>query len=251
MHHSLIKRFLILYLFCVVPVFAQSNTGELRLSVKDPSGLAVRSSVELISEANQFRQSYETDDTGNLFAKRLAFGIYLVKIEQPGFAPFAASVEVRSAIPKEFTARLSIAGSNSSVVVTGEETLVDPHRTGTINRIGSDVIDNQPVEMVDITDNDNRVVTVYFQLSTKLPVRQVTGRRDPKTKELNEEVTVYTKYRDVGGGVMWPFSIQRERNGEKLFEIFSESVKINQNLTDNMFTLPSNMKIIGGPKKKK
>src|SRR5882724_3175129 len=143
MHHSLIKRFLILYLFCAVPAFAQSNTGELRLSVKDPSGLAVRSSVELISEANRFRQSYETDDTGNLFAKRLAFGIYLVKIEQPGFAPFAASVEVRSAIPKEFTARLSIAGSNSSVVVTGEETLVDPHRTGTINRIGSDVIDNR------------------------------------------------------------------------------------------------------------
>jgi len=27
-------------------------------------------------------------------------------------------------------------------------------------------------------------------------------------------------------------------------------VKINQDLTDNMFTLPSNMKIIGGPKKK-
>jgi hypothetical protein len=120
----------------------------------------------------------------------------------------------------------------------------------TIESRGSDVIDNQPVEMVDIADNDNRVVTVYFQLSTKLPVRQVTGRRDPKTKELNEEVTVYTKYRDVGGGVMWPFTIQRERNGEKLFEIFSESVKINQDLTDNMFTLPSNMKIIGGPKRK-
>ena len=55
--------------------------------------------------------------------------------------------------------------------------------------------------------------------------------------------------RDVGGGVMWPFTIQRERNGEKIFEIFSESVKINQDLKDNMFTLPANMKIIGGKKK--
>jgi hypothetical protein len=118
----------------------------------------------------------------------------------------------------------------------------------TIESRHADVIDNQPVEKVDITDNDNRVVTVYFQLSTKLPVRQVTERRDPKTNERNEEVTVYSKYRDVGGGVMWPYAIQRERNGEKIFSMFAESVKINQDLTDNMFTLPSNMKVLGGPK---
>ena len=118
----------------------------------------------------------------------------------------------------------------------------------TIESRHSDVIDNQPVEIVDITDNDNRVVTVYFQKSTKLPIRQVTERRDPKTNERNQEVTLYSKYRDVGGGVMWPFAIQRERNGEKIFTMFAESVKINQDLTDNMFTLPADMKILGGKK---
>src|SRR5262249_32601925 len=51
----------------------------------------------------------------------------------------------------------------------------------------ADVIDNQPVEIVDITDNDNRVVTVYFQKSTKLPIRQETERRAPKTHEPNRE----------------------------------------------------------------
>jgi hypothetical protein len=110
-------------------------------------------------------------------------------------------------------------------------------------------MDNQPVEIVDITDSANRVVTVYFQRSTKLPIRQVTERRDPKTNERNEEVTVYSKFRDVGGGVMWPFAVQRERNGEKIFSMFAESVKINQDLTDNLFTLPADMKILGGPKK--
>jgi hypothetical protein len=109
----------------------------------------------------------------------------------------------------------------------------------------SDVIDNQPVEVVDITDNDNRVVTVYFHLSTKLPARQVTVRRDPLTNQPIEEVTVFTKYRDVGGGVMWPYDIERERNGEKIFEIFSENVTINKGLTDNLFTLPANMKVLG------
>jgi hypothetical protein len=115
---------------------------------------------------------------------------------------------------------------------------------------GSDVADNMPVEILDITDSDNRVVTVHFQLSTKLPVRQMTDRRNPQTKERIEEITRYTKFRDVGGGVMWPFTIQRERNGEKIFEIFSDGVVINQGLTDNLFTLPADLKILGAPKKK-
>jgi len=103
---------------------------------------------------------------------------------------------------------------------------------------GSDIVENLPVEIVDITDADNRTVTVYFHRTTKLPVRQVYWRRDPNTRERNEEVTYYSKYRDVGGGVMWPFAIERERNGEKIFQMFSDSVTINKDLTDDLFTLP-------------
>jgi len=114
---------------------------------------------------------------------------------------------------------------------------------------GSDVIDNQPVELVDIVDNDNRLVTVSFQLSTKLPVRQVTVRRDPRTNAPIEEVSLFTKYRDLGG-ITWPYTIQRERNGEKIYQIFSDNVKIDVGLTDNLFTLPSNVKILDGKKKK-
>jgi len=109
---------------------------------------------------------------------------------------------------------------------------------------GSDIVENQPVRIVDITDADNRTVTVYFNLSTKLPVRQVYYRRDPKSRERFEEITYFSKYRDVGGGVMWPFAIERERDGEKIFQMFSDSVQINRNLTDNIFTLPADMKIL-------
>lgn len=107
---------------------------------------------------------------------------------------------------------------------------------------GADVILNQPVEIVDITDANNDSVTVYFNKDTKLPVRQVFYRRDPQTRDRIEEVSEFARYRDVGGGVQWPLTIHRERNGEKIYEIFSESVKINQDLTDNIFTLPSNVK---------
>ena len=109
---------------------------------------------------------------------------------------------------------------------------------------GSDRYENRPVEVVDITDADGKTVTVYFSQSSKLPVRQVYRRRNPEFKDFDTEETVFAKYRDVGGGVMWPMSMKRERNGERLFEIYSESVQINKNLTDDLFTLPEKLKIL-------
>jgi hypothetical protein len=116
---------------------------------------------------------------------------------------------------------------------------------------GSDVIDNLPVDIVDITDSENRVLHVHFHQSTKLPVRQIYRRKNPVTKEQDEEVTLFSRYLDAGG-VQWPHQIRRERNGEKVYEIFSESVKINKDLTDNFFTVPdsSAAKPAAKPKKK-
>ena len=105
-------------------------------------------------------------------------------------------------------------------------------------------LDNLPVDVVDITDTDNRVVKVFFNMSTHMPVRQIYTRRDLESKESIEEVSLFSKYRDAGGGVMWPYNIVRHRSGEKIFELFSESVKINQPLKDDLFSLPSGMKVI-------
>jgi hypothetical protein len=109
---------------------------------------------------------------------------------------------------------------------------------------GSLVWQNTPVEVVSITDADNNVVTVYFQASTKLPLRQEFVRRDPTTKQRFEEVSLFAKYRDVGGGVQWPYNITGFRNGSKVYEIFSDSVTINQDLSDNLFTLSSKTKLL-------
>ena len=109
---------------------------------------------------------------------------------------------------------------------------------------GSDFYENHPVEIVDITDAGNLTVTVYFDRSSKLPVRQVFKRRNPEYKDFDTEVAIFAKYRDVGGGVKWPFDVRRERNGEKIFELFAESVEINRDLKDDLFTLPGNLKIL-------
>jgi len=130
----------LLLLVCASPLWAQSNSGELRIRVTDPSGLGVRSSIALVSEANQFAKTLLTDSAGEVVMKRIPFGVYRIQIDHPGFAAFQASVEVRSAVPSDYTATLSLAAANTSVLVNDTETLIDPHRTGDINRIGSDMI---------------------------------------------------------------------------------------------------------------
>lgn len=109
---------------------------------------------------------------------------------------------------------------------------------------GADMFENRPVEMVSIADADNQTVTVYFGQSDKLPVRQVFRRRNPQFKDFDTETTIFAKYRDIGGGVKWPFDVRRERNGEKIFEMFSESVEIGRNLPDSLFTLPGNVTML-------
>jgi hypothetical protein len=114
----------------------------------------------------------------------------------------------------------------------------------------SDVIDNLPVDIVDITDSENRVIHVHFHQSTKLPVRQVYKRKNEETKEQDDEVTLFTRYLDAGG-VQWPHQIRRERNGYKSYEIFSDSVKINSGLEDSFFTVEGTTPGKPGAKPKK
>jgi len=108
---------------------------------------------------------------------------------------------------------------------------------------GRDFWENRPVEVVDIQDADNLTVTVSFDSSTKLPVRQVYKRRNKEYNDFDTEVTLLAKWRDVGGGVQWPFDIRRDRNGEKVFEMYSESVEINKELKDSLFELPATVKM--------
>ena len=102
---------------------------------------------------------------------------------------------------------------------------------------GSDVVDNVPVDIVDITDAEDRVVKVYFHQSTHLPTRQRYSRLNPETKEQDDEVTIFSRYQE-SSGVMWPHEMHRERNGDKTYEIFSTSVTINKDLTDDIFSVP-------------
>ncbi len=120
--------------------FAQSEYGELRITITDQAGLPVAGSVELTSEANQYRQTLPAGRDGRVIAKRLPFGIYRVRLTRDGFAAHSEMVEIRSAVPTERSMTLCVAPVETAVVVHEDATLVDPHRTGSSNRVGSETL---------------------------------------------------------------------------------------------------------------
>jgi hypothetical protein len=109
--------------------------------------------------------------------------------------------------------------------------------------VRSDVALNTQVNIVDITDPDDRTIRVYFDLNTKLPLRQEYSEWDPVGRQRMTEVTTYSKYRDVKG-VQWPFVVHRERNGEVIYEIFPDRVEIDSKLPEKTFDLPPGAKIL-------
>ena len=140
------KSLLLVLLFCL-STFAQSNAGELRLKVTDPAGLGLQSTVELVSEVNQYRSVFSTDDAGRLIAKRLPYGMYRLEINEPGFAPVSQSLEIRSALPLELTIKLSLPSVATLVTVTDADTLIDPHRPGSLNQMGPETIQDRPTSL--------------------------------------------------------------------------------------------------------
>lgn len=109
---------------------------------------------------------------------------------------------------------------------------------------GKEVVENQPAEAVDIFDAENRKVTVWVHASTFLPIKQSFQRWDAVINDRRDEVTRFSKFRDVGNRVMWPYNIQRERDTEKILELYSDQVKIGDNMPDSMFELPRGITIL-------
>jgi len=106
------KRFAAIFVFCALPLAGQSNSGELRLKVTDPDGLGVKTIVQIISQANQYRNTLATSDQGRLDVQRLPYGIYQLEIRHPGFAEISESVEIHSSIPTEYAIQLRLTSVN-------------------------------------------------------------------------------------------------------------------------------------------
>jgi TonB-dependent Receptor Plug Domain len=139
----LLKRFSCVLILTALPLCAQSNSGELRLKVIDTSGRAITTSVQILSEANQYRHTLRTNDQGQLDLQPLAYGLYRLDIAQPGFAPVSETPAIHSSLPVIHTVQLKLATVHQSVTVNASSTLLDPDQPGSVSEIGSDLIQHR------------------------------------------------------------------------------------------------------------
>lgn len=259
-------RRVFLLLFLILPLAAQSKLERGKKIVDDAIEALGGSHFLAMSDREESGRAY------SFFRERLQglsiariYTHYVLKPDSPP-ADFVGVYERQSFGKKEETAVLFNESGGYQVSYRGATPLpedrLERYRQSTMHNIfyilrqrlnekgllfdfqSTEVFQNLPVDIVNITDSENRTTTVYFHHSSKLPVRQVFYHRNAFTKEKDEEVTVFAKYRDVGAGVKWPFNIMRERNGEKIYEIFSESVKLNLALKDDLFKLPTGVKML-------
>ena len=108
---------------------------------------------------------------------------------------------------------------------------------------GTEIIDNVPTHAVDITDDQNETVTVYLRMSDTLPVQQIYTRRDPKTRIPYEEKSIFSKYREVGW-VKLPWNIQKQRDGNKIFEFFGRTAEVNGKIAPGTFEISKKLRIL-------
>jgi outer membrane cobalamin receptor len=121
-----------------IPVAAQRGVGELRLTVRDATGLPLEASVELKGQATQVQLSFASGREGRWTAKALPFGRYALRVERSGFAPWSELIEIRSEAPLEQEVTLGVAALETTVTITDADTLLDPHRTGPVFWLGAE-----------------------------------------------------------------------------------------------------------------
>lgn len=126
-------------------LIAQSQTGELRLSVRDNTGAAVAASVQLTNQSTNTLQKVELPTDGRYSFKSLPFGYYKLVVAKPGFAESSELVEIRSAVPWKHVVTLTVQPIQTSVNVTDSETLVDPDQTSATYYVGSQELKQRPV----------------------------------------------------------------------------------------------------------
>lgn len=129
---------------CGALLLAQTDAGELRLSVKDSTGMGIGAKVELASQSTSTRQSVDLPPDGRYSFKNLPFGFYRVQVSHEGFASSSELVEIRSAVPLSHDVTLNVQSLQTTIDVTESATLVDPNRADSAKYIGSQELQSRP-----------------------------------------------------------------------------------------------------------
>ena len=125
------------FYFVAAAVHAQgANSGTISGTVKDASGAAVPNAVvEIQYVVSGFEREAKTDNQGEFSFSNVPFNSYHLTVKASGFADYTQDVDLRSSVPVSVGINLKVAGSSTTVTITGE---------------ASDLIENTSTEHVDV-----------------------------------------------------------------------------------------------------
>src|SRR5258708_26571262 len=99
---------------------------------------------------------------------------------------------------------------------------------------GIDTVDLKPVDLVEITDSQERRFRLAVDGSTHLLVRSAVITKDEETQQVNEDVSIYSNYQ-LKDSVWMPLQISREHNGRRAAQISYDSCKFNPGFPADIF----------------
>lgn len=113
------------------------------------------------------------------------------------------------------------------------------HEDGMILRYaGVDIVDLHEVDWVELVDANDSTIRIAIAKDSHLPIRKTVQTRDPKTRNVTEEIELFSNYHPIGG-IETPFQIERDRNGMKIYQIFFDKCDYNTGLPASLFTKES------------
>jgi len=104
----------------------------------------------------------------------------------------------------------------------------------TIRFGGNDTVDLKQVDWVEINDGQGRKFRLAVDRSTHLLVRSAVITKDEEYQQLNEDVSIYSKYQ-LKDSVWTPLQVSREHNGRRSVQIFYDSCRYNPGFADDLF----------------
>ncbi len=120
---------------------------------------------------------------------------------------------------------------------------------------GSTVASLREVDIVELTDPDDRKLRLAIDkqshLLVKLEVSSIVPSLDEVSRERRLDVVLFTNYQ-LKDGVQLPMQVTRERDGRRVYQAFYDSCQMNPNLPSDFFTkaaLEKRFAELGGKKK--
>jgi outer membrane receptor protein involved in Fe transport len=108
-----------------VAAVAQVMEGEVRVTVRDGSGLPVPAAVRIEGRSPRFEAGSRADADGSARLVRLPIGVYTLTVSQEGFGDYVETLEIRSAVPQDFEVTLGVETVQTAITVTSAPPLLD------------------------------------------------------------------------------------------------------------------------------